>query len=74
MATKNTISKRPVSRAEAEKIKTKYYALKKVLYDISKDTKYTDRARKLSERAYKKLEKWRSDTLELAKMTNYQAD
>lgn len=71
---KKNENRRPITRAEAERIKDKYYALKKVLYNISNDEKYTERARKLAKSAVKGLEKWRSDKLELAKMSNYQSE
>ena len=73
METKKTKTKRPITRAEAERIKTKYYSLKIMLNIIANDEKYNDRSRQLAKRAVKGLEKWRGDVLDIPKMSNYSA-
>lgn len=71
---KKTATKRAITVAEAKKIKEKFYALSKVLYDISENPKYYDTTRKYAKQAWKGLSKWRGDILNIPRMSNFVSD
>lgn len=66
--------KRFVSRKEADNIVSKYYALKKYIYDLSERKTINAASKSYLKKALKGLEKWRFDSLNLPRMTNFQHD
>ena len=79
MATKKTnkgkaVAKRNVSSREADLILTKYYALKGYLYKLQEKGDLTATSRSLLKKAVSSLEKWRGNSLNLARMTGFSHD
>lgn len=73
MPTKKKQEKKHITVKQANALIDKYYALKRALYAIVESESYYDSVRKDAKSAMKALEKWRSEKLNVSRMSNYKA-
>jgi len=73
MPTKKKQEKKHITVKQANALIDKYYALKRALYAIGESESYYDSVRKDAKSAMKALEKWRSEKLNVSRMSNYKA-
>lgn len=73
MATAKKVQERRfITEAEAEKIKDGYRKMSKLLYEMATDKKkYNSTVNQYANKAFKSLEKWRANSLNFYRMSNY---